>query len=233
MKTVLDNNPDTTFVSTLTEPIPENPGFLPRFTALNERYVFDQAVQDRQEIAPWPDLATRFGAVRRSAFESIDGFDSRFPRATVEDADLYYRLEDQGHTGHLLAWIRIGHHWPSRFIPYLRGLIIRAFLWSRMFQKRKKFDDLMTSRKEALIKGLDCLILALLPFCFIWLPFIFLVLFLEITALGLKWDILKVFQHKFGLRTALAALGMHQVYSWALGIGCSAGLIYNALKKGG
>ncbi|MEQ8820913.1 MAG: glycosyltransferase [Sumerlaeia bacterium] len=57
-----------------------------------------------------PFLVTAGIVLRREALEAVDGFDLSFGRATGEDADLCWRLEDAGWACHYLPEIEVVHH---------------------------------------------------------------------------------------------------------------------------
>ena len=83
------------------------------------------------------------GAVRRSAFDAVGGFDSqRFRRPEIEDVDLGYRLRDAGHRilldplilcTHLKRWSLAGmitSDFSRRGLPWARLLAERKMLLS-------------------------------------------------------------------------------------------------------
>jgi glycosyltransferase involved in cell wall biosynthesis len=228
---ILASEPGTTSVSTLSDPEPENEGFLPRYTALIEFLSYSRFVSSRREIVPWPDFSTRFGAIRKEAFAAAGGFDERFPVASVEDGDLFYKLCDNGHVGHLLAWVSIGHHWPARFIKLLKGWMMRAYLWSQIFMDRKQFDEVFTTKFEARRKAFDCLIPMLAVICPVLPWFCWIAGGAEMIALAMKYDIAAAFYKRYGISACIRALFMHQIQSVALGAGAFAGLLKRIARQ--
>lgn len=59
-------------------------------------------------------------AFRRSAFEAVGGFDTRFRAASAEDNDICYRLTGQGARLCYTPQAVVAHYHPSRVLPYLR-----------------------------------------------------------------------------------------------------------------
>ena len=91
---------------------PRAPGLVARYRNLLHHFVHQQA--ERDAITFWAGL----GAVRRAIFFDVGGFDvKRFPRPSIEDIELGYRLRRAGH--------RI------RLDPELQGTHLKAWtLWS-------------------------------------------------------------------------------------------------------
>lgn len=111
---------------------PAAPGFLSVYRNLLHRYVHLRGAGEAETF--WAGC----GAVRRDAFEEVDGFDTdRFPRPQIEDIDLGYRLRDRGgrilldptiQATHLKRWA----FWPmvrtdfrDRGVPWMRLLLSR------------------------------------------------------------------------------------------------------------
>jgi glycosyltransferase involved in cell wall biosynthesis len=225
-----ENKPEVNSVSTISLPIPENKSIIAKYTALNEYISFDRFIRGKSEVANWPDISTRFGAFRREVLQAVDGFDTKFPFASVEDADLFYRIQEKGHRGHLLAWLKIGHHWPEKLLPLAKAWIIRAFLWSRLFAKRKKFDQVFTTARETALKAFD-----LFTFGFLLLTLLFnqlwpITLMFEIMVLLFKMPLFWQFFIRHDLLTAICAVFLSRLNSIALGIGALGALIYNSWK---
>ncbi len=85
-----------------------------------------------------------FGAIRRSVFEQLGGFDES--QRAMEDVELGYRLHRAGHRIRLCPWIQLTH--TKRYS--LRGLVKsevlqRAIPWTRvMLEQRVMRNDLNT-----------------------------------------------------------------------------------------
>jgi GT2 family glycosyltransferase len=231
---VFSKYPQTTAVVTISEPLPENPGFLPSFTALNEYRCYASIIAGQQEILSWPEISTRFGAFRREVIDAVGGFDESIPIASVEDADLRFRLLERGHSGVMLAWLQIGHHWPERWWPLIRAWVTRSFLWYRLSTGQPKFGDCYgVSRRETLVKFIDCAAWLLLCCSLFHYLFFLAGCFCEVTALALKKDIYCCSRKYHSLKFTIAALFVSQINSIALAIGMissAAVQVYNKLR---
>lgn len=69
---------------------PADPGFMSQYKNLSHSYIHRSSCETATTF--W----TGFGAVRRSAFQAVGGFDERFQRPSVEDIDFGYRLTKAG-----------------------------------------------------------------------------------------------------------------------------------------
>jgi glycosyltransferase involved in cell wall biosynthesis len=87
-----------------------------------------------------PDASTFWagcGAIRRRAFDEVGGFDAaRFPRASIEDIELGYRLRAAGHRIRLDPGLQGTHlkKWTLRSI-ICTDISRRALPWSRLMLK--------------------------------------------------------------------------------------------------
>jgi hypothetical protein len=112
---------------------PEAPGLVSQFRNLLHRYVHLRGAGAADTF--WAGC----GAVRRDAFEAVDGFDTeRFPRPQIEDIELGYRLRDNG--GAILLDPEIGGTHLKRwtFGAMLRTDVRdRGIPWMRLLLERR------------------------------------------------------------------------------------------------
>lgn len=106
---------------------PAAPGTVSQFKNLFHHYVHQQA--------PGPDVAsfwTGCGAVRRTVFEQLGGFDDSFwPRATITDIDFGYRLGAAGHRIGILKDLQVRHLKAWRLGALIRtDMLQRALPWT-------------------------------------------------------------------------------------------------------
>ncbi len=80
------------------------------------------------------------GAVRRSVFLALGGFDEeRFPRASIEDIELGYRLRQAGHRIFLDKALQATHlkRWTLRSVVWT-DVVCRALPWARLMLTSKQ-----------------------------------------------------------------------------------------------
>jgi glycosyltransferase involved in cell wall biosynthesis len=120
---------------------PANFGLIPRYKALWEYCAIDQRMAvDDYGLARYFTWAPRPGVVRKSVFEAVGGFDTRFRGADLEDLDLGYRLVDAGYTIFYSERVRILHHYPDTLLGELRPFARRCAIWMRMRRRWPKLD---------------------------------------------------------------------------------------------
>jgi glycosyltransferase involved in cell wall biosynthesis/4-amino-4-deoxy-L-arabinose transferase-like glycosyltransferase len=112
------------------------------------------------------------GAIRRSVFREVGGFDGeRFPRSSIEDIELGYRLRRAGHRILLDKALQGTHlkRWTLRSV-IRTDILHRAIPWSRLILESKKApDDLNLTGGQRLsiaLVGLACIALLLAVFRF-------------------------------------------------------------------
>lgn len=87
---LLQTHPDAGAAFGAYDEEPADPGFVSQCKNLAHSFVHQQASGDARTF--WAGL----GAVRSEVFARVGGFDERFPRPSVEDIDLGYRIHASG-----------------------------------------------------------------------------------------------------------------------------------------
>lgn len=111
---------------------PAAPGFVARYKNLYHHYVHQRAGSTAQSF--WAGC----GAVRRDAFLAVGGFDERrYPRPSIEDIELGYRLTDAGY--------RIRFQ-PDLTVKHLKAWTLASLLKSDILDRGVPWTELMLSR---------------------------------------------------------------------------------------
>jgi glycosyltransferase involved in cell wall biosynthesis len=165
-----------------------------------------------------------FGAIRRSAFSAIGGFDERY--RFLEDIELGYRLRASGYKIILNKELQFTHCKEYSFIGLVKSdLFGRAIPWTRLMLEKKTFNnDLNTRVTNILSLPVAFAILLSLPAAYVFpasapllpvLPAIFVVLNFGFLAFAMR---------ERGPIFAARAAGMSWLSYLYSGIGCAAGL---------
>jgi glycosyltransferase involved in cell wall biosynthesis len=159
------------------------------------------------------------GAVRRSAFLEVGGFDAdRFPRLQIEDIELGLRLGKVG----------IARLDPELQVTHLKawglGQVIetdirnRAVPWARLLLERGELpDNLNLRRSQRVVAALAPLALVAVvaaPMALVARLWAVAALAVGIasTSVALNWGMLRFFAERRGLAFAAAAWAFHQVH---------------------
>jgi GT2 family glycosyltransferase len=82
------------------------------------------------------------GAVRRSAFLAVGGFDESYRQPSIEDIELGYRLTAAGYTIRLLKSLQVTHHKRWEAATMIRtDFWQRALPWTRLLLHYNRFDN--------------------------------------------------------------------------------------------
>jgi len=155
------------------------------------------------------------GAIRRSVFEAVGGFDEMYSRPSIEDIELGTRLRKQGYHIRLYPEVQVKHLKKWSFGSMVRtDVFCRAVPWTRlMLREGNILNDLNVSwkyRLSALVAGILVGSLAFLP------VFPTLALFLGLTSaalfIGLHLPLLQFFAKQGGVRFTIAAGILHLFY---------------------
>jgi len=117
---------------------PESRNFLSQYKNLLHHYVHQEG---RAEASTFWGAC---GAIRRSLFLSLGGFDERIPRPAMEDVEFGYRLRRAGHRIRLATSLQVKHlkSWDARTL-LMTDLFARAVPWTELILRdRRMVNDL-------------------------------------------------------------------------------------------
>lgn len=201
--------PDTAavFGSYDTEPAQQN--FLSQYKNLLHHFVH----QSSEAVAStfWAGC----GAIRREIFFSVGGFDSRrYPRPSIEDIELGYRLCEQGYRIHLDKGLEVKHLKKWTWQSLLGADIFRrAIPWTELILETGKTVDDLNLRKSQRICAIFVGLLVPAAFLsFFSLDYIFLVSFLLLAVWWINRRLFDFFYRQRGLKFSVGAFFMHLLY---------------------
>jgi GT2 family glycosyltransferase len=188
---------------------PSAPGFVSRYRNLLHHFVHQQG--NREAGTFWAGL----GAVRRDAFFEVGGFDAaRFPRPSIEDIELGYRLRKAAHRIRLEPGLQGTHIKGWTFRSMIRtDVTCRALPWARLIlQSGNAADDLNLRASQRWSARLVAIALVLALLALVWPRF----WGLSVAALGgwltLNWRFYALLWRQGGLLLALGSVPLHFVY---------------------
>jgi GT2 family glycosyltransferase len=235
---VFNESDDVGAVSFINQRYNDHDNAVANYGAVLEHFWFAQTFDDSDApTAAVRGFTTRNGAVRKTAFDAIHGFDESFKTNAHEDYDFGKRLAAYTHT--VLArepWVY--HRFPSSLRRLMRNYWVRTTLFVPYMLKHKpKLDKMQASPAEGRLRllgagSLGLIVLGLLPIPgFLFLSaagLVGLVLYFitlrEFLAKALAWSRSPVF-------VALAAL-IHLASSVVISAGAAWGLFLYASGRG-
>ena len=189
---------------------PKATNFMAQYKNLMHHYVHQQGNEEASTF--WAG----FGVVRRSVFLKLGGFDTeRFPRPSIEDIELGYRLKQSRANIYLAKNLQVKHHKAWDLFGLIKTDVIdRGIPWTKLLlsDKTKAINDLnlQTSSRISVV-AVYSLIICLVASIFNWaaiIPGLFLITLL----LYLNWDVYRFFYHKRGFAFALKVIPSHWLY---------------------
>lgn len=180
---IFKGDPDVSAAFGSYDDSPAAPDFVSQYRNLLHHFVHQRS--NREANTFWAGC----GAVRRGVFNELGGFDAdRFPRPSIEDIELGYRMREKGYRIVLAKEIQVKHlkHWKWQSV-LKTDIFNRALPWSKLILETKTIPrDMnlrMTDRVSTALTGL-----------------------LFISALILVLDIIGVFRAALFARVALFTL---------------------------
>lgn len=155
------------------------------------------------------------GAIRKSAFEAVGGFDESYRRPCIEDIELGYRLKRAGYSIRLCKDIQVKHLKRWEPLSLLRAEILyRALPWTELILSDRQFDaDLNLSHVNRIsvvcVFGLVGCLVGALFFPYLALP---IAASLVAVLLILNINLYQFFYRERGLLFTLRVIPWHWFY---------------------
>ena len=158
VRAVLESRPDVAALFGSYDASPRAPGLVSQFRNLLHHFVHQQGEPDASTF--WAGC----GAVRRSVFEEVGGFDTGPYTRAIEDIELGYRIRDAGYRILLDREIRVTHLKRWTLGSFLKtDALYRALPWSRLLvHRRRQLDHLNLKGEHRVSVALAVLLLLFL-----------------------------------------------------------------------
>ncbi len=125
--------------------------FFPNFKALRD---WSYWINERDKSGYYFLFSTRIASIKRSVFMRLGGFDETYPAPLVEDIELTYRIARR-YAIIFAPSVRVRHEFED-FWPIAKKYFLRAYYWTKLYNRRKRFDPVWYS--PALSVCLSCLV---------------------------------------------------------------------------
>jgi glycosyltransferase involved in cell wall biosynthesis len=188
---------------------PRHPGMISRYRNLLHHFVHQHGNANASTF--WGGC----GAIRRTVFEASGGFDvARFPRPSIEDIELGYRLRAAGHRIRLDRDLQGTHLKRWTLASLVRTDITRrAIPWARLIlEGRAMPDDLNLASGQRLSAILVALAGGFLVLAWFRPWFLGLAAGALLGVLMLNRKLYAFFWRQHGLRFAAACIPLHLLY---------------------
>jgi GT2 family glycosyltransferase len=208
LATTFGEHPEVAAVFGAYDDQPAEPNLISQYKNLTHSFIHSSSNKVAQTF--WAG----FGAVRAKVFFEVGGFDERFPRPSVEDIDLGYRLSAAGHLLWLDSDIQVCHLKRWTFWSLLASDVLdRGIPWTQLIWRGGRVhNDLNLYNAYRVSVGLAYILLALLLGAFA-APVLLLPASVIIALLyWLSRDFYRYFVHHRGLVFALRIAPLHYLY---------------------
>lgn len=138
------DDPDVVAVTGVWVKEQKTEAFFPNFKALRD---WSYWINERDKSGYYFLFSTRIASIKKAVFMRLGGFDESYTAALVEDIELTYRIARR-YAIIFAANVRVRHEFES-FWPIAKKYFLRAYHWTRLYRKRKKFDPVATTFQEA------------------------------------------------------------------------------------
>lgn len=119
--------------------------FFPNFKALRD---WSYWINERDKSGYYFLFSTRIASIKKAVFTRLGGFDEAYPAPLVEDIELTYRIARR-YAIVFASQVRVRHEFEG-FWPIAKKYFLRAYYWTKLYARRKKFDPVATTLQEAM-----------------------------------------------------------------------------------
>lgn len=141
---VFRDDPDVVALTGVWVKDQETDAFFPNFKALRD---WSYWINERDKSGYYFLFSTRIASIKKAVFRRLGGFDEHYPGALVEDIELTYRIARR-YAIIFAPDVRVRHEFED-FFPIAKKYFLRAYHWTKLYAKRKKFDPVATTLWEA------------------------------------------------------------------------------------
>lgn len=142
---VFTDDPDVVALTGVWVKEQKSKDFFPNFKALRD---WSYWINERDKSGYYFLFSTRIASIKRSVFLRLGGFDETYPAPLVEDIELTYRIARR-YAIIFAPRVRVRHEFES-FYPIAKKYFLRAYYWTKLYARRKKFDPVATTLQEAM-----------------------------------------------------------------------------------
>lgn len=141
---VYDDDPDVVALTGVWVKDQKSKSFFPNFKALRD---WSYWIHERDKSGYYFLFSTRIASIKKSVFMRLGGFDETYPAPLVEDIELTYRIARR-YAIIFAPKVRVRHEFEE-FWPIAKKYFLRAYYWTRLYTRRKRFDPVATTFQEA------------------------------------------------------------------------------------
>ena len=210
---------------------PTAPGMVSQFKNLMHNFVHQNAAE--QATTFWAGC----GVVRRETFLRLGGFDAdRFPRPSIEDIELGYRMAAEGARILLAKDVQVRHHKRWTLGGLIRTDVMdRGIPWTRLMlasgERRRELNLDLTGRSSVLLVGVLAGACAL---AFVDVAWALLALAALLAIVVLNHRVYRFFYRQRGWVFVLGVIPLHVLYySYSAIAFVAGGLAYLAARATG
>jgi len=198
------------------------PNFFSVYRNLLHHYTHQASAEDASTF--W----TACGAIRKSMFEKLGGFDETLNYFPIEDIAFGYKILKHGGKIYLNKQLQIKHLKHYSFFSLIKSdLVYRAIPWTKILLKERLFKrDLNLKTNNILSVVAAFIVLLALLSIKISIYFWVIVVFFVISFLLLNYTFYKFIFREKGLSFTLCSILMHYFFYLISGIGLLAGISF-------
>lgn len=209
--------------------VPAASGFISQYKNLFHHYVHQTGHEDASTF--WSGC----GAIRRSVFLGMGGYDTSYLMPSIEDIELGYRLRADGQRIRLLKSLQAKHLKAWTVGSLLRADFVgRALPWSQLILRSGGFiNDLNVTVSSRVCVVLVHVLFTSLLAAWRWPALLWIGFACAVALLGLNMPLYRFFARQRGVRFALAAIPWHWLYYWYSGLAFIIALARHILRPFG
>ncbi len=221
------NNPDLDGLFGSYDDTPSESNFLSQYKNLFHHYVHQTSHEE--SFSFWSGC----GAIRRSIFMEIGGFNEQYSRPSCEDIELGYRLKIAGYKIRLMKNLQVKHlkHWD--FLTLLKtDFFYRALPWTDLIITSGRFINDLNLKISDRISVVFIYLLILVILGALFLPWLLLAAVVCLCVLlAFNWNLYYFFMKKRGTLFAIKAIPCHWFYLFYCGIAFFFGIANHYIRK--